>query len=99
MPVKKTNETKTVPQEIKPILDLSIDNIPVEHQQNNNELFLKEKEPTEENSALFETLSKDPSEPKIDLSAKLLTDEEKIENRQYLESVEGVQINIEGKFK
>ncbi|MFC1589384.1 hypothetical protein ACFL3P_03835 [Pseudomonadota bacterium] len=103
-PVEKNTQTqtvpqKTVPEESRPALDLSIDNIAIEPQQNSDELFLEEKEAAEENSELFETLSNGKAEPKIDVSGKLLTDEEKIDITDPLESVEGVQINIEGKFE
>ena len=97
-PIKKTTAIKPAPQQPTPALDLSIDNIPVEPQNNNDDIFIKEKTPTKENSDLFKTLSKDQAESSIKFSGKLFTDEEKIENKEYLESVEGVQINIEGEF-
>lgn len=103
-PVDKTTEIKTAPQETvpekpSPPLDLSIDNIPVVTQQNNDELFLKENEPTEENSALFNTLSKEQPESSTGISGKFFTDEAKLENKEYLDSIEGVQINIQGEFE
>jgi len=102
-PVEKTTEIKTAPektttQKTSPVLNLSIDNVPVEHQSNDDNIFNKDNEPTEKNSALFETLSKDQSEPNINLNGKLLTDENKLANKEYLESVDGVQININGNF-
>ncbi len=51
-------QEQATPEETRPPLDLSIDNIPVESQINNDDLFVNEKEPTKENSELFKTLSK-----------------------------------------
>lgn len=45
------------------------------------------------------TLNKGTSEPKIKLSGKVFTDDAKLEEKDYLSSVEGAQINIEGKLK
>ena len=98
-PVKNNAESKTVPQKTKPILDLSIDNISLNHQENNDDAYLNNKKSTEENSNLFKTLSKDQTKSSIDISGKLFTDDEKLENKEYLDSVEGVQINIEGEFE
>ena len=79
-------------------MNLSIDNMPVQHQVNDGNFLNTGNQPTEKNTTLFETLSKSRIEKKINLSGKLLTDEEKIENKAYLDSVEGMQINIEGSF-
>ena len=76
---------------------LSVDNIHIDHHINNNNFLNTGKEPTEKNT-LFETLSKNDIEPRINLSGKLLTDKDRVENKQYLESVNGVQINIKGNF-
>lgn len=102
-PVEKTTEIKTAPektttQKTRPVLNLSLDNIPIEHQNNDDNIFNKDKEPTEKNSALFETLGKDQTISNINLNGKLLTDKNKLENKEYLESVDGVQVNIEGNF-
>ncbi|MDH3342178.1 MAG: hypothetical protein OEM07_00485 [Gammaproteobacteria bacterium] len=98
-PVTKNPEIKIVPQKDNAILDLSIDNIPVEVQPDNEAFFLNERKPTEEKSQLFKKLSQDKVDSKVNISGKLLTDEEKINNKDYLDSVEGMQINIEGEFK
>ena len=79
-----------VSPKIKPLLDLSLDNIHVETNKNEDELL-------EENIALFETLNQDKSESGITVSGKLLTDENKDEN--YLKTVDGAQINIQGNFE
>jgi len=82
----------------RPAINISVDNMHIDHHINNNNFVNTGKEPTEKNNALFETLSKNHIESKINLSGKLLTDEDKVENKEYLESVNGVQINIEGNF-
>ena len=107
-PVEKTTQVKTAPEKTatqkittrktRPVLNLSIDNIPIEHQSNDDNIFIKDEKPKEKNSALFETLRKDQTEHNINLSSKLLTDENKLANKEYLESVDGVQINIKGNF-
>ena len=79
-------------------INLSVDNIHIDHHINNNNFLNTGKEPTEKNNALFETLSKNDIEPRINLSGKLLTDKGNVENKQYFESVNGVQINIKGNF-
>ncbi len=79
-------------------INLSVDNIHIDHHINNNNFLNTGKEPTEKNNALFETLSKNDIESRINLSGKLLTDKDKVKNNQYLESVNGVQINIKGNF-
>jgi hypothetical protein len=33
------------------------------------------------------------------LSGEVLTDEEKIDSKEYIDSIDGVQINIEGSFE
>ena len=97
-PLIQTTEPQTAPEDTRPPLDLSIDNIRIE-QPNTNAVFLNDKTATEENSELFKTLSKDQTEANIDISGKLLTDAEKLENKEYIDAVEGVQINVEGSFK
>ena len=80
------------------VIYLSVDNIHIDHHINNNNFWNTGKEPTEKNNALFEILSNNDIEPRINLSGKLLTDKGRVENKQYLESVNGVQINIKGNF-
>jgi len=106
--IRKTIEVKTAPeqttdkptpQKIKPVLNLSIDNIPLDHQEDDDDVFNIDKEPADTNSELFETLNRDKAESNVNVSGKLLTDEEKIDNEEYLDSIEGLQINIEGSFQ
>ncbi len=98
-PVIKTTEPQTAPEKTHLPLDLSIENIAIESLKNNDAAFLNDKMPTEENSKLFETLNKEQTEPNIDISGKIFTDEEKLKDKEYLDSVEGVQINVEGKLE
>jgi len=79
-------------------MNLSLDNMHIDHHINDDNLLNTGTEPTEQNNTLFETLSKNKAEPKINLSGKLFTDEDKVENKEYLKSVDGMQINIEGSF-
>ena len=95
---EKTAKQKTATIKTRPAFNLSIDNIPIDHQRNNDNIFNEDKESKEKTTALFETLSKNQIEPNINLSGKLLTDENKLENKEYFESVDGLQINIEGNF-
>ena len=102
-PVKKTPEIeislqKLATQETKPSLNLSIDNISIEHRNDNTDLFSIDKSHIENNTDLFNLLNKQQEKSSIKLSGKLFTDDEKLENKEYLDSVEGMQINIEGDF-
>jgi len=106
--VSKTTEVKIAPEQAteksiqqkpKPALNLSVDNLSIDHQGKNDDIFNIDKEPTKAHSVTFETLTRDKKEPGINVSGKLLTDEEKIDNKEYLDSVEGLQINIEGNFQ
>ena len=95
---EKTTKQKTATIKTRPALNLSIDNIPIDYQSSDDNFLNTDKVTTEKNSNLFETLNKNKNEPNMNLSGKLLTDEDKLENKEYFESVDGVQINIEGKF-
>lgn len=79
-------------------MNLSIDNMPVQHQVNDDNFLNTDKESTENNNIIFKKLSKNQIEPGINLSGNLITDKDKVANKEYLDSVEGMQINIEGSF-
>ena len=79
-------------------MNLSIDNMHVQHQVNDDNFLNTDKESTENNNILFKKLSKNQIEPRINLSGNLITDKDKVANKEYLDSVEGMQINIEGSF-
>jgi len=79
-------------------MNLSIDNMPVEHQVNDDNFLNTDKQSTENNNILFKKPSKNQIEPGINLSGNLITDKDKVASKDYLDSVEGMQINIEGSF-
>lgn len=106
--VNKATEITTVPEKTaiqkpttiktRPVMNLSIDNMPVQHQVNDDNFLNTDKKSTENNNLLFTKLSKNQIEPGINLSGNLITDKDKVANKDYLDSVEGMQINIEGSF-
>jgi hypothetical protein len=89
-----TTNTATTRQE----LDLSLDNISIENEVNHDRVFNTRREATENDNALFNTLSKSHREDDIRLTGNLLTDEDKLDEEEYLDSVDGLQINIKGSF-
>ena len=95
----KTAPEKTAQQKPRQALNLSIDNIAIDNHGNDDDIFDLAKDSAEIRSDTFETLSRDQTKPDIDLSGKLLTDEEKIDNKEYLDSIDGLRINIEGSFQ
>jgi len=100
----KTTEVKISPEkatkpETMPALKLSVDDITIDHQINDDDILNSNNQPAETQSELFEILNRDQTESDINLSGKVLTDEEKIDKKEYLDSVDGVQINIEGSFE
>lgn len=102
--INKTTDVKMAPdkatkKKIRPALNLSVDNISIDHQRNDDDIFNKDKEPAVTQSELFEILNREQAKSDINMSGKLLTDEEKIDNKEYIDSVDGVQINIEGSFQ
>lgn len=111
--VKKTTEIKTTPDKMtrqetmmtktdtikaRQALNLSIDSISVDQQRNDDNTFDEDIALKENNSALFETLSRNKVDDEINVSGKLITDENKLANKEYLDSIDGLQINIEGSF-
>jgi hypothetical protein len=101
--INKTTEIKIVPektlqQKPRPALNLTIDDISID-QENQDDVFNLDKELTETHSDTFKTLTRDQAESNYNLSSKMLTDEEKIDNKEYMDAVDGLQINIEGSFQ
>jgi len=102
--VNKTIEVKTMPEKAiqkktKPALNLSIDKISIDPQRNDEDIFNSNKEPTESHSEIFKTLSRDQAESNTKVSGEMYTNQEKIDNEEYLDSIDGVQINIERNFQ
>lgn len=90
--------TKTDTIKARQALNLSIDSISVDQQRNDDNTFDEDIALKENNSALFETLSRNKVDDEINVSGKLITDENKLANKEYLDSIDGLQINIEGSF-
>ena len=78
-------------------MKLSID-LPVDSQVNNKNILGAGSEPMEGSNSLFSTSHKTNVDPGINLSGKVFTDDTKLENKDYLNSLDGVQINIKGNF-
>jgi hypothetical protein len=94
---EKIAETKASTSKKRQPMKLSID-LPVDSQVNNKNILGAGSEPTEGNNSLFGTPQKTNVEPGINLSGKVFTDDNKLENKDYLNSFDGVQINIKGSF-
>lgn len=94
----KPAKQKTTTISARPALKLSIGSIPVEHKVNDHNFLSNDRESTEINNVLFETLNNNQGKSSVNLSGKLLTNQDKLDNKQYLDSVDGVQINIEAKL-
>ena len=98
VPIEEHAIVDTVPQGAKPVLNLSIDNISGENVIDNDDLFFSDNVRVDESSDLFKVISKKPPESSIYLSGELLTDENADDETDFLESVDGIQIEIQGSF-
>jgi len=98
-PIESHDIVKPVLKQAKPILNLSIDSIINEDKNNSDGLSTNNNVHVEENSALFNTLNKKHSESKINLSGEFLTDKNAGDETNYIKSVDGIQIDIQGSFK
>ena len=94
---EKIAETKASTLKKRQPMKLSID-LPVDSQVENENFLSAGSEPTEGNNSLFGTPHKNNTDPGINLSGKVFTDDNKLENKDYLNSLDGVQINIKGSF-
>ncbi len=108
-PVKKLTEIKTrsietptnvsaVSQQSRPLLNLSIDDISFENRKNNENMFISDYYRIEKKSALFNELSRKQPEHNFNVSGELLTDKSVDETNDFLKSVNGIQINVQGSF-
>lgn len=84
--------------EVRPALKLTIDSLPVESQRNDNNFLNENGALSELNNELYEKLNNKNVHPGVNLSGKLLTNEDKLDSKEYLDSVDGLQINIKGNF-
>lgn len=78
-------------------LNLSIDDIALEDQSDDN-IFFNDSGHAEKNSILFDELSKKQPAGNLSLSGELLTDENEYETKDLLKSVDGIHINVQGSF-
>ena len=95
---EKIAETKARTLKNRHAMKLSIDDLTVDSQVKNENILSAGSEPTEGNNSLFGTPHNNNTDPGINLSGKVFTDEDKLENKDYLNSLDGVQINIKGSF-
>ncbi len=95
---EKSAEEKNGTVKSRPAINLSIDDIHADHQLQKKNFLNTERQPMENNN-IPGTSHKNKTEPGINLSGKLFTNEDKLETKDYLNSVDGLQINIEGKFR
>ena len=95
---EKTADKKRHVMNTRPALNLSINNMHIDQHVEDDNYLSTGKEPSANTDALFKTPAKNQMEPRVNLSGKLFTDEDKVKNREYLDSVDGVQINIKGTF-
>ena len=93
--VEKTNASTL---ENRGPIKLSIDRLPFDYQTDNEKFLNSSSEPSEEKNRLFETPQNNNADPDIKLSGKVFTDNDRLENKDYLNSLDGVQINIKGSF-
>lgn len=99
-PVAKVSQPASEPSGVqlkKPILDLSIDK-PADDASSDAVNFDTDLRFTIDDSPLAATLNKKKTANGVKLGGKLFTDETRLENRDYLNSLDGVQVNFEGNF-
>lgn len=95
--IEKTATDSALSYRPRQPLNLSIENV-LSASQTDDDMFFKDDNAVENNSALFDDLSRKYPDRRLRLSGELLTDENEYESKDILKSVNGVQINIQGKF-
>ena len=90
-------EENNVTRKNRPI-NLSIDGLHDDHQLQNKNFLNTESQPIENNN-MPATSDKNKTKSGINLNGKLFTDDDKLETKDYLNSIDGLQINIEGRFR
>jgi len=88
-----------VAQKVRPKLNLSIDNISLDDDKGDASFLNSEGLNAEENSALFNTLNQKHREPDTNLSSEFLTDENADEETNYLKTIDGLRIEVQGNFE
>lgn len=81
---------------VKPALNLSIENLTDNEADIENHTDADFADRTEQQA---QKLTRKETDDGVKLSGKLFTDKSMIDNKQYLDSVDGIQINIEGNFR
>ena len=97
-PIETLTKVSTVPQQSRPLLNLSIDHISLENQKNTDDTFINDYVRTKNSSALFSDLKKKQPEHSLSISGELLIDKNVDESKDFLESVNGIKINVQGSF-
>jgi len=80
----------------KPALNLSIEGLTDNEADIENHTDRHFTDSTEEQA---QKLTRKKTDDGVKLSGKLFTDQGMIDNKQYLDSVDGIQVNIEGNFR
>jgi len=94
----ENNTTKVIQKKPLPTLNLSIDNLSIENENTEKNFFKGAENPVERHSQTFNTLSKEAAKSNTHISGNILTNSEKLDNKEYINSLDGVQINIKGNF-
>lgn len=89
---------QVAPQQARPKLDLSIDNLSFDDKKNSGDLFIYNKVRAAESSDLFDRINKKQHESGINFSGELLTNKNVDETSGLLNSLDGVQIEVQGRF-
>lgn len=93
-----TSKEQNATAKQKPAMKLSIKNMVIDESAHNEDFLQSSIESDDKANTLFESTQTNKKEPKINVSGKLFTDEVQLENKEYLQAVDGVQINIGGEF-
>jgi len=96
--IKAPAEVSAVQAQSKPPLNLSINDVTFDNQKNNDAMLFNDNDGTENNSALFDELSKKNPDRRLKVRGELLTDKSVGETDDIIKSVNGIQINVQGKF-
>jgi len=108
LPIKETTVSRVIVTEktalasvansdFRQPLNLSIDDVVVEDKAD-YDVVVFNADADDNNSALFDGLNRKYPDRRLKLSGELLTDENEYETKDILKSVNGVQINLQGKF-
>ncbi len=98
VPITDNSKVPAVPQKTRTLINFSIDDLSLGNKSDNINILINDNAAMEDNSELFTRLSQKKSEPGINVSGELLSDENADEETDYLKSVNGLQIEIQGSF-